>query len=82
MPYEEWWVKTHCPKCKSCNWICEGDLQDCTVPDTEAIECWDCGHKWWRDPDTPFEMGYDEDELTTVEEYLEHEAEKGRKEPR
>lgn len=77
MPYEEWWVKTHCPECKSCNWICEGDLNDCTAPDTEAIECWKCGHKWWRDPDTAQDM-HGDDEDTSMEEYLDSYAEKGR----
>jgi len=81
MPYEESWVKTHCDKCKSCNWICDGDLQDCTVPDTEAIECWSCGHKWWRDSDTAYDM-HGEDEDTSMEEYLENYAVKGRETPR
>ena len=78
---EEWWAKARCGKCKSPNWIYEGDMQDCTVPDTEAIECWNCGHKWWRDPDTAKDM-YGEDEETSMEEYLEDHAEKGRKEAR
>jgi hypothetical protein len=78
MPYEETWVKTHCPKCKKVNWFCEGNLQDMTVPDTEAIKCWSCGHAWWRDPDTPYEMGYNEDEECSIEDY----ADEGQEKPR
>ena len=81
MPHEEYWVKTHCPKCKSCNWFCEGDLQDCTVPDTEAIECWSCSHKWWRDPDSAVDI-HGEEEDTSMEELLDSYAEKGREKPR
>ena len=79
MPYEEWWVKTHCPKCKNCNWFCEGDLQDCTVGDTEAIQCWSCGHKWWRDPDSVEDIHGDEED---PDELLDSCAEEAQKEPR
>tara|TARA_Y100000034_G_C6902535_1_gene417742 strand:+ start:411 stop:734 length:324 start_codon:yes stop_codon:yes gene_type:complete len=42
----ESWLKTFCPKCKCKNWICQGDLQDCTIPDIEVIECCECAHHW------------------------------------
>ena len=75
MPYEETWIKTHCNKCKKANWICEGNMQDLTVPDTEAIECWNCGHKWWRDPDNVEDMHDDPDQ--ELDDY----AEKGYRSP-
>ena len=84
MPYEETWIKARCPVCKSCNWLCEGDMQDCTTVDTEAIECWLCNHQWWRDPDNVDDIhGFDEDTtMDELKEYLNDHAEKGREAPR
>ena len=79
MPYEESWVKTHCEKCEKANWVCDGNMQDLTVADTEAIECWNCGNKWWRDPDYASMMYENEDE--DAEDRLNEYAEKGRKSP-
>jgi len=78
MPYEETWVKTYCDECKKANWICEGDMQDMTVSDTEAIECWSCGHKWWRDPDS---VASGDKEIQEELQLLESLAEKGREKP-
>lgn len=41
----EMWNKIWCPECKTPNWICLGDLDDCTVPDIEAVKCFKCQHK-------------------------------------
>ena len=41
--YIETWYKAACPKCDKPNWICD----DFTLPDIEAIECFDCNHKFW-----------------------------------
>lgn len=38
-----------CPKCHSFNWFSNGDMSDLTRPDLEALECWQCGHKFWLD---------------------------------
>jgi len=73
--HEETWIKAYCPECKTQNWICEGDMQDMTTPDTEAIKCWNCGHSWWRDPDTAKDMHENPDEA------LEDCAEEGQSDP-
>lgn len=77
MSDEEVWIKTHCPKCNNCNWLCDGDMSDCTTSTDEAIECWNCGHKWWRDSDYAEDCYGEENIDRALEDY----AEKGKKEP-
>ena len=79
MPHEETWIKTRCDKCKKPNWICEGNMQDLTIPDKEAIECWSCGNKWWRSEDGP--LDFFGDGGITIEEHLNDCAVKGRESP-
>jgi hypothetical protein len=38
-----------CPECQNLNWYSNGDMNDLTQPDLEALECWQCGHKFWLD---------------------------------
>ena len=80
MPSECYWISASCSKCNKVNWLCDGDGQDDTREDIEAIECWSCGHKWWRDPEMAKDM-YEEDDSCTMEEHLENYAEKGREKP-
>lgn len=42
----ESWAKFYCPACEKANWVCYGDLEDCTVFDPEALECHSCSKKW------------------------------------
>lgn len=42
----ETWGKLWCPACNTPNWICLGDLEDCTVPTTEAVLCHSCKKKF------------------------------------
>lgn len=48
---ETMWIQAGCPSCGRKNWICDGDYQDCTYPDTQAIRCFACNTCWWRDPE-------------------------------
>lgn len=41
------WHNINCEKCQTKNWINQGDLEDLTIPDVEAFECWKCHHKQW-----------------------------------
>jgi hypothetical protein len=36
-----------CPKCGVKNWASNGDPEDVTTPDVEAIRCWKCKHVFW-----------------------------------
>jgi hypothetical protein len=42
----EQWFSDYCAKCKSRNFINNGDPSDQTVMDVEGIRCWNCGHCW------------------------------------
>jgi hypothetical protein len=53
-------------------------MQDCTAFDIEAIECWNCGHQWWRCPDFVEDIHGDEED---PKELLDDHAEKGREKP-
>lgn len=55
----QYFVET-CPKCKSHNWMYNGDPNDLTYPDIEGIECWNCHHKWI--PDELEEIDDDEED--------------------
>lgn len=50
-----------CPSCQSRNWISQGDMNDCTGVDTEAIRCWKCKHEW---------LVEGADEFTTLEDAM------------
>lgn len=41
----EAWNKIWCPECKAINWVCLGDLNDCTQMDCEAVICHQCNKK-------------------------------------
>tara|TARA_Y100000310_G_C20617714_1_gene781547 strand:- start:1265 stop:1489 length:225 start_codon:yes stop_codon:yes gene_type:complete len=38
-----------CPKCEKEVWVSNGDPNDITYPDIEALKCCHCGHCWWVD---------------------------------
>ncbi len=43
--YTENWIKAQCPnlKCLVDNWVSQGDIQDCTIPDiSTTMMCWKC----------------------------------------
>ncbi len=52
----ERWFKDNCSKCKAVNWLNDGDVNDVTVTDIVAVQCWKCGHRWW----TAEELGEEE----------------------
>lgn len=37
------WYKIKCVECQSTNWVDNGDLDDMTIGDVEAFQCWNCG---------------------------------------
>lgn len=41
--YIESWMRLLCPHCQVSNWVCQGDVTDCTGYDPEVIRCWKCG---------------------------------------
>tara|TARA_Y100000034_G_C6795891_1_gene356718 strand:- start:411 stop:641 length:231 start_codon:yes stop_codon:yes gene_type:complete len=55
-----------CPKCSEKVWCNNGDEEDMTVPDIEALKCPYCGHYWWLSD--PSDMFHEED---LPEEYAE-----------
>lgn len=38
--------KNFCPKCKKINMVNNGDETDLTKMDVEAVQCYNCNHKW------------------------------------
>lgn len=42
-------VGVPCPQCTKQNWINNGDGQDMTAVDVEAIHCWNCERDFWVD---------------------------------
>ena len=44
------WDCSRCPECGRDNYICMGDLNDCTssLGQEPACICWNCEHKFWR----------------------------------
>ena len=44
-------IKTWCPKCGKANFNNNGDPQDLTGVDIEAIRCWSCKNCYPLDPD-------------------------------
>lgn len=82
------WYEMSCPGCKAINWLCDGDTSDCTVPDIEALQCWNCQKKTWLNEDCAhdihdYEFEDDDSEYKSLDEYLEKAAycDKGRKSP-
>ena len=48
----EAWYKEWCPGCDAINWICNGNENDLSGVDIEAIKCRKCGLIWYLgDPD-------------------------------
>lgn len=35
-------IEEDCPYCESKNFVNDGDAEDYTLPDCEAINCWNC----------------------------------------
>lgn len=75
--HTEHWIKSRCPKCNATNWICDGDSADLTVPDVEAVKCWECHMAYWLDEEfseeyhrATGEVGYCDSEHKTIEEFL------------
>ncbi len=52
----EEWFKEFCPACLAANWWNNGDSNDLTVEDIAAVQCHNCGHRWW----TALELGEEE----------------------
>jgi hypothetical protein len=48
----ESWFNVECPKCGALNWANNGDLEDITALDIEAVECWQCDHVSLIDEET------------------------------
>lgn len=40
--YHQTWTEFICPACKKKNFVCDGDINDCSGQDVEAFECWNC----------------------------------------
>lgn len=38
-----------CPHCDEVNYVNNGNVEDLTVSDVEAIKCWKCKHTWLLD---------------------------------
>ena len=41
------WFEIPCPHCEKCNWVSNGDIEDISYPDIEAVECYNCGCAFW-----------------------------------
>ena len=41
----ETWYRIWCEGCQTPNWLCNGTIDDLTVPDLEGFECFNCGKK-------------------------------------
>lgn len=50
-----------CPSCSSMNWVNNGDVQDLSGCDIEAITCWSCGESFWLIEPAEVEVRYGED---------------------
>jgi len=58
----ESWCKIWCDECGTANWICEGDISDCSRCDPEGFICYKCSAVWpflEEDPGDPecYEVG-------------------------
>ena len=40
----EQWYKDQCPNCKATNWVCNGNPEDLTGIDIDAVKCRECEH--------------------------------------
>lgn len=61
MPYVSTWFQAWCPKCKSSNFVDNGDTSDLTQFDVAGVRCWKCKHCWLLATNEPDE-DIDEDE--------------------
>ena len=58
----ETWHRYLCPKCQKNNWICDGDVNDLSQCDIDAIKCWSCNHSYWVTEDQDWiETAYGKD---------------------
>lgn len=55
-----------CPKCGSINWINNGDTDDITAPDVDAIRCWSCSHEYFTWDDVKLMYGDDVQPCDTI----------------
>ena len=64
-----------CPKCEALCWVNNGDIDDLTLPDIEAIKCWHCTHWFWVEDSfimTNLSKDYTDQSYETAKEALEH----------
>jgi hypothetical protein len=69
----ETWYKEDCPECETHNWVCNGNEQDLSSLDVEAIKCRKCGHIFFLGDDMTFEiLGYETADDALWVDGLEH----------
>ncbi len=61
-----------CPKCEALCWVNNGNVDDMTLPDVEAIECWKCNHYFWMEHSSYQPENYAEKSYKTSKEALEN----------
>lgn len=61
-----------CPSCGVKCWFNNGDIEDLTVPDVEAVRCWKCSHEFKTDEfdDTSIEDLLVEDTFPNVKDTI------------
>ena len=62
-----------CPECGVTCWANNGDTNDLTAPDVDAMRCWKCGHEWLLEGAedwTTLEDAEPEDTYATAKEAL------------
>ena len=64
-------LKIKCPKCNEYNWVNNGDIDDLTVSDIEAVKCWSCKHKFFLDEEN-IRMFYDDENLKPDDVMMEY----------
>lgn len=68
----EEWYKIECPSCHIKNWAKESNNFG---EDIEAIQCWQCDHKFWLDQEIAMDYycanQYKDEGEKTINDYLE-----------
>jgi len=67
--YWETWNTLQCPYCDALNWICQGDINDCSALDIEACQCHKCDKKFWLSEHTKEEYFFDNENATIDDAY-------------
>ena len=52
MSYFQTWHEFICPKCNQHCFVCDGDINDITAVDVEAVRCWNCQHVFDHEGET------------------------------